>query len=273
MRIELHYGKGRLPIEIPEANIQVFHRPKPAPEEGRTPGTNSQKILLEAVQEFGILRLSPIFAGRQADVIIEGAKHTTLQAEMLGIMLPFLRGARFVQFLIASGSHDPDTEGITAGIQKVDELTSFALPTADFMIVSPGGYPEDENLYTALRALELTKHAIKSGGEVLFLAACENGIGPQRSFEDMLAQPIPKILQSIEANYRLHSHHAHRLAQRMQQLAAIHVHSSLPSGMMERIHLVPCTDPQSVVNNWLARNPNAKINVFDDANRLAIYAM
>jgi nickel-dependent lactate racemase len=429
MRLELHYGRGLLPLEIPEANILAFRQPKPGP---ATFNAGNQKILLAAINEFGILRLSPLFAGRQVGVMIEGAARDMPHAELLAVMLPFLRGARFVQFLIAAGSNDPNTienqrladaihamiedfdfpeydihandcardefidagltahgtpvlvngrsarcevflaiadiaphefagyfsplqnflpgicslettarhyalalderstfglhpwhpdpnrrrtplgedlcEGVqmilrrrpvlalafvsyqnqlqwakigaliettTAGIQKVDDLAGFTLTKTDFMIVSPGGYPDDENLYTAQRALEMTKNAINAGGEVLFLAHCENGIGPQKTiahFHDLLTKPIPEILQSIENAHELYSHKAYKFAQMIQQLRAIHVHSSLSDDAIARIHLKPCADPQALVNRWLTQNPQAKINIFAGASKLAIYA-
>ncbi len=429
MRLELHYGRGLLPLEIPEENILAFRQSKSEP---ATFNAGNQKILLDAINEFGILRLSPIFAGRQVGVIIEDATRAMPHTELLAVMLPFLRGARFVQFLIANDSNDPNTdsnqrlanaihamiedfdfpeydihandcerdefidvgvttrgtpvrvnerstrsdvfwvisnmsshdaagycnplqnflpgicsletmtrhhalalnerstfglhpwhpdpqrrnnplgediwEGVqmllrrrpvlafavvsyqdqlqwakigaliettTAGIKKVDELLGFTLPKADFMIVSPGGYPEDENLYVAQRALELTKNAINAGGEVLFLAHCENGIGPQKTtahFYDLLTQPIPEVLKRIENAYKLYSHKAYKFAQMIQQLRAIHVHSSLPDEVIARIHLTPCADPQALVNRWLSQNPQAKINIIDEANKLAIHA-
>jgi nickel-dependent lactate racemase len=166
-------------------------------------------------------------------------------------------------------------ETTAAGIQKVDELTSCILPKADFMIVSPGGYPEDESLYAAYFALEMTKNAIATSGEVLLLTQCENGIGPQKTtahFYDLLAKPIHETLQSIENIYTLHSHKAYKFAQLIQQLQVIHVYSNLSDEAIMPIHLTSCTDSQALVNRWLAQNPHAKINVFDGANKLAVYA-
>jgi len=421
MRLSLNYGRGLLPLEIPEKNILAYRRPNFAVTDSIP---NNQKVLLEAINAFGILRLSPIFAGRQVGVIIEDPA----PVEALAVMLPFLRGARFVQFFIAADSHEPNRaanqqliaaiqamiadfefpeyeihandgekdefveagrtargtpvqvnersarceiflvisdmqnhefagytnplqnflpgicsletlarhyalalderstlgahpfhpdpqrrnnplademwegvqmilrrrpvlaltvissrgqlqwakigaliEATTTGIQKVDALMSLTLPPADYLIVSPGGYLDDESLYTAQRALELTKNVINDGGEILFLAHCENGVGPQH-FYDMLMKPLPAVLKGIENAYELYSHKAYKFAQMIQQLRALHVHSSLPDEAVARIHLTPCADPQALVNSWLAKNPQAKIDIFDGANKLAIYA-
>jgi len=422
MLLSLNYGRDKLALEIPEKNILAYRQPAANATSG------NQKILLDAINGFGILRISPIFAGRQVGVIIDGSTRSTPHTELLAVMLPFLRSARFVQFLLATSSEEPnhaanqqliDTmqamiadfefpdyeihandrekdefveigrtargtpvqvnersakcdiflvisdvqnhefagytnplqnflpgicsletrtrneslarderatfgkhpwhpdpqrrnnpfaddlwEGVqmilrrrpvlaltvissqgqlqwakigalidatSAGIRKVDELMSFTLPPTDYLIISPGGYPDDESLCTAQRALELTKNAIAPKGAVLFLAHCENGIGSQH-FYDALTKPLAENLASSENGDKLDSHKAYKFVQMIRQLQAIHVHSSLRDEAIARMHLTPCRDPQALVNSWLAKNPQAKINVFDVANKLAIYA-
>jgi len=421
MPLSLNYGRGKLALEIPEKNILAYRQPAANATSG------NQKILLDAINDFGILRISPIFAGRQVGVIIDVSTGSTPQVESLAVMLPFLRSARFVQFLLTTSSEEPnraanqqfiDTmqemiadfefpdydihandpekdefveigrtargtpvqvnersskcdiflvisdvqnheiagytnplqnflpgicsletrtrneslagderatfgthpwhpdperrnnsladdlwegvqmilrrrpvlaltvissqgqlqwakigaliEATSAGIQKVDELMRFTLPPADYMIVSPGGYPDDESFYTAQRALELTKNAISPNGEILFLAHCENGIGPQH-FYDALTKPLAEILKIIETDDKLDAHKAYKFAQMIQQLRAIHVHSNLPDEAISRIRLQSCADPQALVNQWLTKSPQAKISVVDGANKLAIY--
>lgn len=420
----LNYGRGKLTLEIPEKNLLAERRPNLPPIDT---SSGNQKILLEAINDFGILRISPIFAGRQVGVIIDAGNDTMLQLELLAVMLPFLRGARFVQFLlstsneasnhstnqqfihalqaliedfefphyeiqandweqdefveigktargtpvqvnarsapcdlffviadlqnheshgyttpllnflpglcslqtllynaslarderVACGQHpwhpDPQRrnnpladdvwEGVQmllrrrpvlaltaipshgqwhwakldtlfqatrTGIAKVDELMSFTLPAADYLIVSPGGYPDDANFFTAQRALALTKHAVAPHGEVLFLAYCANGIGPQ-NFYETLRQPLAEILQQRENNPAPGSHGVYQLAAMLQQLRVIHIHSNLPDAIVANIHLHPCADPQALVQQWLAQNPLAKINILDGASKLAIY--
>lgn len=420
MLLSLNYGRSELALEIPEKNLLAYRRP-PFPDANAT--SDPQKILLGAINEFGILRISPIFAGRQVGVIIEDTTHT----ELLAIMLPFLRSARFVQFLIVPKGHNlnsasaqqiidalhamiadfdfpdydihandretaefveigrtargtpvqvhehsaqcdiflaiadlqnhefcgyatplqnflpglcssetltrheslacderatvgqhvwhPDSqrrnnpladdtwEGVQmilrrrsvlaltvisshgqlhwakigamievtrAGIEKVDSLMRFTLPLADYLIVSPGGFPDDENFYTAQRALTMAKKALAVDGEILFLAHCENGIGSQH-FHDTLTKPLAETLEPLKNNDKLEAYRVYQFAQMIQQLRAIHVYSSLPNAIITAMHLHACADPQTLVNQWLAKNSEAQISVVDGARQLAIY--
>lgn len=425
MLLSLNYGRGELALEIPEKNLLAYRRPN-FPVDNATP--DNQKILLGAINDFGILRISPIFAGRQVGVIIEVSARSTPQTELLAVMLPFLRSARFVQFLITSDDHTPNNAGTQqmidalhtmiadfdfpdydihatdrekdafveigrtargtpvqvnecsakcdiflaiadlqnhefcgyttplqnffpslcsletlmryelqarderatigrhvwhpepqrrnnsladdvwegvqmilrrrsvlaltvissrgqlhwakigalieatrAGIEKIDALMSFTLPPAEYLIVSPGGYPDDQSFSVAARALTLAKPAIVPNGEVLFLAHCENGIGSQ-DFYNALTKPLAETLKRIETDDKLDSHRAYKFAQMIQPLQAIYVYSNLPNEIIERIHLHSCIEPQALVNQWLAKNPRAQINVLDGAQQLAIYA-
>ena len=44
-----------------------------------------------------------------------------------------------------------------------------------------------------------------------------------------------------------------------------------PDELIETMHLHPAHQPQKVVDNWLAEDPNAKITIVDGANKIALY--
>ena len=169
---------------------------------------------------------------------------------------------------------------------RADEVSGVAFSVADKMnthrvrpverlIVSPGGLPNDIDLYTAQRALELTKNAVKNGGEVLFLSACPDGIGAERTMENFynrLTAPIDEILKSVKNEYKLFSHKPYKFAQMIQRLRRIWVFSEIPDELIEAAHLRPTHEPQTVVDNWLAENPGTRITVVDGANKVALYA-
>jgi nickel-dependent lactate racemase len=167
-------------------------------------------------------------------------------------------------------------EVVAAGIQKVDEVMSIALRPSDKLIVSCGGYPGDESLYTAQRALELTKNGVKAGGEILFIAACINGIGPQKSvinFYQPLRNDITEIIKSYQKKYVMYAHKTYKFAQLIQKMDRIYVYSHLPAHIIEDIHLHAVIDSQSIVDSWLRENPSTTINVFSEGNKLAVHAI
>jgi len=154
-----------------------------------------------------------------------------------------------------------------------DERNIRAVTPAARLVVAPGGLSNDEDLYTAQRALELTRAAVTDGGEVLFLAACPNGVGePQTlaNFYNRLTAPIPEVLRSIRQDYVLYSHKPYKFALMIQRLRRIWMHTQIADRLVEAAHLYPTRDPQAVVDGWLAEQPNVKILFADGANKLAL---
>jgi nickel-dependent lactate racemase len=158
---------------------------------------------------------------------------------------------------------------------RADELNSFTLRPTDRLIVSPGGLPNDIDLYIAQRALELTKAAVNDNGEVLFLAACTKGIGEEHTMENFynrLRRDIDEILASAKNEYKLFSHKPYKFAQMIQRLRRIWVHSEIENELIEAAHLWPTDDPQKVVDDWLSEDVNTRITIVDGANKVALYA-
>jgi len=156
----------------------------------------------------------------------------------------------------------------------VDQKNTHMVTPHGRLIVSPGGLPNDIDLYIAQRALELTKNAVTDNGEVLFLAACSNGIGEEKTMEnfyDRLTLPIDEVLKSIENEYKLYSHKPYKFAQMIRRLRRIWMYSEIPDDVVEAAHLYPTHDPQAVVDGWLAEQPDARITIVDGANKIALY--
>jgi lactate racemase len=157
----------------------------------------------------------------------------------------------------------------------VDKANTHTVTPVGRLIVSPGGLPNDIDLYIAQRALELTKSAVTNSGEILFLAACPNGLGEKKTLENFynrLTAPIDEILKSIESEYKLYSHKPYKFAQMIRRLRRIWIHSRIPDNLIEAAHLYPAHNPQAVVDAWLAEQPDTKIIVVDGANKIALYA-
>jgi len=157
----------------------------------------------------------------------------------------------------------------------IDERNTHTVRPVSRLIVSPGGLPNDISLYIAQRALELAKNGVADEGEVLFLAACPNGIGEKQTIENFynrLTAPIEEVLKSIEREYKLFSHKPYKFAQMIRRLRRIWMYSEISNDLIEAAHLYPADKAQGVVDNWLADEPDAKITVVDGANKIALYA-
>ncbi|HET6202638.1 MAG TPA: lactate racemase domain-containing protein [Planctomycetota bacterium] len=203
-----------------------------------------------------------------ADDLWEGARLLLGGRPAFALCL-FTHGPR-IRFATAG----PVERACAEGIRAVDREAGVTVEPAEILVVSPGGYPHDESLYTAQRALELTKRAVRDGGEILFLAECRNGIGPSEALENFyeaLAAPLPQVLESLRGGYRMYAHKAYKFAELLQRVAAVHTHSALAAALLERIHLAPCADAQRTLDACLARRPRAKVLLFDDASKFAVH--
>ena len=60
----------------------------------------------------------------------------------------------------------------------LDKMYRCPIPEkADIVLVSQGGAPKDANLYQTQKALENAKYAVKDGGTIIVIGACNEGLG------------------------------------------------------------------------------------------------
>ena len=211
------------------------------------------------------------------------SRRTNPVAEDMLEAMKLIMGARpgFLLGTVTSGSYilwagSGTFELVTAnGIRVIDESSSFTVPMTDYIIVTPGGFPQDESLYNAQRGLELTKNAVRDNGEVLLLAECPKGIAPtpkaQEFFYDYLIKPIPEMMSAIKTQYRLYTHKSWKFGELIQRLKRIWLFTALDQGQVETAHLHYTQDPQHLINTWIKNDPSALIHVFHDANKIAVY--
>ena len=175
--------------------------------------------------------------------------------------------------LIWAGAGKP--EPVTAGAMKIlDESSSFTVTPQARIIVSPGGYPQDKSLYHAQRAIELTKNAVLDYGEILFLAQCKDGVAPKSAIENFynkLTLPLVDVIASIGGKYHLYEHKAFKFAELLMKVARIKMYTDLDAETVEGVHMEKVSDPQAVVDDWIAEDPNVKILVLDKGNKIAVY--
>jgi len=92
-----------------------------------------------------------------------------------------------------------------AGIQLLQE-TSLAEVSApyDVVITSNSGYPLDQNLYQCVKGLAAARQAVRKGGAILLLAACEKGIPAASAYERLFSEglsPAELAARLAQANF------------------------------------------------------------------------
>ena len=122
----------------------------------------------------------------------------------------------------------------------LDRLYKIKIPKrADIVIVSPGGYPKDLNLYQSQKALDNSKHAVRDGGVIILTASCKEGLG-SAVFERWMTAPggVDWIAEEIGRNFELGGHKAAAIAMVMQR-CDIYLVSDMDPAFVESLHFTP----------------------------------
>lgn len=100
------------------------------------------------------------------------------------------------------------------GCRFLDGIYKVSIPAkADIVVVTPGGYPKDINLYQAQKALDNSKNAVRDGGVVILAAACTEGLGEAVFEEWMLnATSVDQLIHDIQERFVLGGHKAAAIA-------------------------------------------------------------
>ena len=109
---------------------------------------------------------------------------------------------------------------------------------ADIVVVSPGGYPKDQNMYQAQKALDNSKHAVRDGGTIIWVAGCKEGLG-SALFEKWMTEYTPdQMIENIKRDFKLGAHKAAAIALVMKK-ADIYLVSELDDELVTSMGFKP----------------------------------
>ena len=141
------------------------------------------------------------------------------------------------------------TEAHRDGCAYLDQMYRKTIPQrADIVIVSQGGAPKDANLYQVQKALDNAKHAVKPGGTIILIGACEEGLG-SKTFEEWLlnAPTAESMIDRIHRQFQLGGHKAAAIAMVLQN-ASVDLVSRMDDDLVRRIFLTPRKSAQEALD-------------------------
>ena len=110
---------------------------------------------------------------------------------------------------------------------------------ADIVLVSPGGFPKDINLYQAQKALDNARHAVRDGGIIILCASCTEGLGEDVFERWMTTAASPHAMTvEIARHFELGGHKAAAIGMVMEKCRVFLV-SDLPAGLAAGIFFTP----------------------------------
>ncbi len=138
-----------------------------------------------------------------------------------------------------------------AGCELLDQMYKIPIKEkADIVIVSPGGFPKDINIYQSQKGLDNAKHAVKPGGIIIWSASAAEGFG-EKTFEEWMKTKLPKeMIKEIKTNFKLGGHKAAAIAMVLEE-AKIFMVSDLDDELVKKINLIPYPTLQDALDQAL----------------------
>jgi nickel-dependent lactate racemase len=130
------------------------------------------------------------------------------------------------------------------GCDWIAQRGKVAIPKqGDIVLVSPGGFPKDVNLYQAQKGLDNAALAVRPGGIIILVAECPEGLG-NAVLEQWITSGLTcdQLLDRIKQEFVLGGHKAAAIAKVARQSQVILVSSSLASMSLSGVEHQPTID-------------------------------
>lgn len=148
-----------------------------------------------------------------------------------------------------------------AGCAYLDRMYRKPIPQrADIVIVSQGGAPKDANLYQTQKALDNSKHAVKKGGTIILIGACNEGLG-SRKFEEWLvgSESAHAMVERIGRDFQLGGHKAAAIGMVLENADIVLV-SEMEDDFVKSIFLEPAHSAQEAFDKAMKKyGPEATV--------------
>ncbi len=121
MKVELHYGEGRVSLEIPEGNIAEIIRPWSGDQKA-----DNRVVLREAFAQTEVADFQEELAGKRLAVLVsDGTRDIPFEA-IFAQLFPVLNKCSLVRFFICTGTHSADTPENRAIAEQIQNAAANA---------------------------------------------------------------------------------------------------------------------------------------------------
>jgi|SRR5208283_5200441 len=137
----------------------------------------------------------------------------------------------------------------------------------DMAVASCGGYPKDMCLYQAQKGLNLCSHAVRPGGKIALLAACEEGVGDDVYLEYACRFESIEVAMAdfLSHGFKMGAHKCYLFGKTLS-LYEVVIESELDPAMLRKCHL-RAGSAQEAVDRWVAEFPGRpRVAVVPNAN-------
>jgi nickel-dependent lactate racemase len=146
------------------------------------------------------------------------------------------------------------------GIQAAKSIFGVTVPESDVVVIS--SYPEDLNLWQALKALYAADIVIKDGGTVILVSPLFEGIGEHQEFIDLLNLPSSKIslmLKSGDVKDLLSGAAAYAERLVIDRAGIFIVTDGIDNETVSRMGFIKFADLQDAIDRAISGNQSAKV--------------
>ena len=151
-----------------------------------------------------------------------------------------------------------------AGVQRVRDWYEVVAGPFSRIVAGAGGFPSDQTIIQAHKALDAACRFAAPGAEVLFLAACDGGPG-SAEMAPFLADPRPHaIIARLAERYVQYGHTTLRLVEKTARFRVLW-QTHLDDEIVARLGAVPARSAQHTLDRWREEAPGDVIGVMPGA--------
>lgn len=163
-----------------------------------------------------------------------------------------------------------------AGCKFVDKLSGVKKVISDIVITSNGGYPLDQNLYQAPKAIATAVECAKENGVIIMVASCIDGIGGT-NFQKLMLKGTPKelidMLLKIEDTKTISEQWCvQKFAYVLQKYKLILVTEYLDHELIKKMNIIPASNLDEAMKiAYKIKGHEASVTVIPDGVSVIVH--